>query len=97
MEIDNSIKPTGGTTISKTRSRPLEKADASLPPSNEPSVQLSELSTQLHAPTDATFDATRVAQIKQAIAEGKFTINSDAIAGRLLASAKELVNAQRRA
>ncbi len=60
-------------------------------------MELSELSTQLSASSDATFDETRISQIKQAIAEGRFTINADAIAERLLTSARELVSAQRRA
>ncbi|MBV5336597.1 MAG: flagellar biosynthesis anti-sigma factor FlgM, partial [Deltaproteobacteria bacterium] len=39
----------------------------------------------------------RVSEIKQAIAEGRFTINAGAIADRLIASAKELVDSQRQA
>ena len=36
-------------------------------------------------------------EIKQAIAEGRFEINAGAIADRLISSARELVDAQRRA
>ena len=43
----------------------------------------------------ANFDAGRVAEIKQAIADGRFTINAGAIADRLIASARELIDAQR--
>jgi negative regulator of flagellin synthesis FlgM len=42
------------------------------------------------------FDAARVSQIKQAIADGNFQINAGAIADRLISSAKELVDSQRR-
>ena len=42
-------------------------------------------------------DAGRVAEIRQAIADGRFTINAGAIADRLIASAKELVDAQQQA
>jgi flagellar biosynthesis anti-sigma factor FlgM len=34
--------------------------------------------------TQASFDAGRVSEIKQAIAEGRFTINAEAIAERLI-------------
>jgi negative regulator of flagellin synthesis FlgM len=56
-------------------------------------VELSRLASQLRgADNDLPFDAGRVAQIKQAISEGKFSINADAIANRLITSAKELVD-----
>ncbi len=61
-------------------------------------VQLSPLAAQLGHVDDApAFDAVRVAEIKQAIAEGRFTINAGTIADRLIASAKELVDSQRQA
>lgn len=61
-------------------------------------VQLSALSAQLSAADDEqSFDAARVSEIKQAIADGRFTINAGAIADRLIASAKQLVDSQRQA
>ncbi|QKS28547.1 MAG: hypothetical protein FAZ92_00379 [Accumulibacter sp.] len=60
-------------------------------------VHLSELAAQLQSPGDAgSFDSGRVAEIKQAITEGRFTINAEAIAERLITSASELVAAQQR-
>lgn len=102
MEIDNSIKSTSGASVNKTRNRSAEQTSTtSAPPSGGisggTSVELSELSTQLNASSDASFDAKRVLKIKQEIAEGRFTINADAIAERLFTSARELVNSQRRA
>jgi negative regulator of flagellin synthesis FlgM len=98
VEIENSIKSTSGASVNKTRNRSAEQASTtSAPPSSKTSVEFSELSTQLKAASDTSFDATRVSQIKQAIAEGRFMINTDAIAERLLTSARELVSAQRRA
>ncbi len=47
--------------------------------------------------TNRPFDAGRVSEIKQAISEGRFTINTGAIADRLIASARELVDSQRQA
>jgi negative regulator of flagellin synthesis FlgM len=54
---------------------------------------------QLSAPTAsgnaAPMDSARVDAIKQAISEGRFKINPEAIADGLIASAKELVMEQR--
>lgn len=49
------------------------------------------------ASTDASpVNSARVAEIRKAIAEGKFTINPEAIATRLIDSARELVASGRR-
>lgn len=39
---------------------------------------------------DAPFDASKVEQIRQAISEGKFEVNPEAVAKAIIASAKEL-------
>jgi negative regulator of flagellin synthesis FlgM len=41
--------------------------------------------------TNAEFDAEKVARIAQAIADGKFTVNPEAIADKLIANAQELL------
>lgn len=46
---------------------------------------------------EAPLDTARVQQIRQAIAEGRFRINPEAIADRLIESARELVDGQRQA
>jgi len=98
VKIDSSSKPAGGANVSETRSRALGKAANSAPPSSAADVQLSGLSAQLQSSGEATpFDAVRVSEIKQAIAEGRFTINAGAIADRLITSARELVDSQRQA
>lgn len=97
MKIDNSIKPAVGSNVGETRARASGKAASSAPASSGASVQLSGLSAQLQSSGDVpAFDAARVSQIKQAIADGSFQINAGAIADRLISSARELVDAQRR-
>jgi negative regulator of flagellin synthesis FlgM len=44
------------------------------------------------ASTDPTFDAQKVEKIAQAIREGKFQINPEAIADKLIDNAKELLS-----
>ncbi len=40
---------------------------------------------------EGDFDASKVAEIKAAILEGRFQVNAEVIAGKLLASANELL------
>ena len=53
------------------------------------SGQLSALETQLSS--SPAFDSARVEAIKQAIRDGQFTINSGAIADKLLAGVQEFL------
>lgn len=63
-------------------------------PGAEPSakVALSKAATALTSPpADATFDAKKVERIAQAIRDGKFHVNAEAIADKLIVNAKELL------
>ncbi len=52
----------------------------------------STASTMLQGvPDEGSFDAEKVQRISQAISEGKFSINADAIADKLIANAREMV------
>lgn len=94
MKIESSTKSTATLLVKETRSHSTGKA--SPPPGDD--VQLSVLSAKLATGDDApVFDSGRVSEIKQAIADGRFTINAGAIADRLIASAKELLDSQRQA
>ena len=69
-------------------------ASAAQPPVAEASAQV-ELSPAATALTgtgsDATFDAGKVERIAQAIRDGKFTINAEAIADKLIVNAQDLL------
>jgi negative regulator of flagellin synthesis FlgM len=94
MKIESSSKPVGTPLTKDTRIASSPKASAA----QSDDVRLSELSSQLRSADDGhAFDSARVAEIKQAISDGRFTINAGAIADRLIASAKELVDSQRQA
>lgn len=96
MKIDNTIQTGATANASAVRGRSAGKSVAGASPTDD--VRLSELATQIKPSGDETpIDIARVAEIKQAIAEGRFTINAAAIADRLISSAKELVGAQRQA
>jgi negative regulator of flagellin synthesis FlgM len=70
---------------------------ASLPPVDaaaEPSakVALSPTAANMRAPaTDGSFDTAKVERISQAIRDGKFQVNAEAIADKLIANAAELL------
>ena len=91
MKIEHSAKLTNTSVVKENRATNVKTQAKS---SND--MQLNSVAAQLAASeSEAPFDANRVAEIKQAIAEGRFSINAGAIADRLIASAKELVDSQR--
>lgn len=94
MKIESSTKPSGAPLLKETRAPSAGKTS----PTPSDDVQLSVLSAKLATGDDEqSYDAGRVSEIKQAISEGRFTINAGAIADRLIASARELVDSQRQA
>lgn len=55
-------------------------------------VELSSTATQLSGlAADATFDAAKVDRIAQAIRDGQFKVDPEAIADKLIANAEELL------
>ncbi len=57
-------------------------------------VQLSDLASkmaQLESRFGGEFDAKKVEEVRSAIAEGRFKVNAEAVADRLLASVGELL------
>ena len=96
MKIDNTIKPTTTPTTSRVSVRPSDDKQAQTNTS-EP-VTFSSAVAQLQNDTQQQpVDQAKVQEIKQAIAEGRFKINPEAIADKIIASAKDLISAQRRA
>lgn len=71
-----------------------KSAGAPMPPTAEASakVALSPAASLLSGQaTDATFDTQKVERIAQAIRDGKFSVNPEAIADKLIANAQELL------
>lgn len=96
MKIDNSLNPLPGSNVKGSGNRPAVKAnsgDVKASSTPQDSVRISANSSA--DGNVAPIDSARVEAIKQAISEGRFKINPDAIADGLIASAKELVSEQR--
>lgn len=86
MKIESSTSPTVG--LSKTRqARPAGSGAAPAPTSEAGSVSLGAVANTEAA--GAPFDAQRVAEIRQAIVEGKLQIDPERIADRLIDGARE--------
>jgi negative regulator of flagellin synthesis FlgM len=96
MKIDSSVK-TGSSAVTNGTSR--QKTDASPAPSAgaesaSAQVQISSLSSLgvdgviANAPVTNT---ERISEIKQAIADGRFTINPEKIASGLMDSVRQLL------
>lgn len=96
MKIPSSLNaPSPGAGAVSDRQAPVKPASAGTQPVPGASVRLSELSAQLTSSVQGSaFDDAKVEAIKQAIADGKLTVNADAIADRLIANALALSNSQ---
>ena len=74
---------------------PERKASATATTSTAPAsaqVELSPAASALANPAaDASFDGAKVERIAQAIRDGKFTVNPEAIADKLIVNAQELL------
>lgn len=93
MKIDSSIKPavTPATTGAKPKPAATNAGSAA-------EVRLSALAGQMQSgDAQPPVNAAKVAEIRQAIADGRFTIDAGAIADSLISTAQELVAAQRKA
>ena len=99
MKIDSSMKSVSSGAVSSGGSR-AGKGAASTPGSGVGGrVQLSPLSAQLQAIESSmadtpVVDSARVAEIRQAISEGRFKVNPDAVADHLLQTAHELLRSR---
>ena len=102
MKIHNKLTtPLAGEVTSGDRtgrSTPAAVRDSTRTESVD--VQLSELASQLQAiqgqlASGEVVDAARIAEIRQAIAEGRLKIHPDMIADRLLETVKELLTVRR--
>lgn len=89
MKIDSSYK----TPTPALSTRPPTKTTSS--GSTQEAVTLSQASSTLQPNSGAPVNAAKIQEIKQAIAEGRFQINAEAIADSVIESARDLVKHNR--
>lgn len=102
MKIDNSVKsvgtPSGGRR--SAAAQPSAGAPSAGAPAADVAVELSPMAARLQEISGSlaatpVVDAGRVSEIKQAIAEGRFTVNPGKIADGLIAGVRQMIAAQR--
>lgn len=104
MKIDNSTKKTGSLPVGSTEARGSKGAEkaagaagaakASASSSAQQGVQISS-QLQALAGSEGVFDTQKVAEIKAAIAEGKFKVDPEKVANGLLDSVKDLIHTRK--
>jgi negative regulator of flagellin synthesis FlgM len=88
MKIDSSYKPVAPPVA--PRAAPVQPPAGSA----QEAVSLSSLSGTLQSNEKPPVNSARIQEIKQAISQGRFKINPEAIADRLIETARDLVNSQ---
>lgn len=91
INTKTAIERPGADQAAGTRSRPAAAAAG-----GGDTIRISDLSSQLAAlenrfAADGAFDASRVEKIKDAMREGRFKVNAEAVADKLLDSVRELL------
>lgn len=102
MKIDGNLRSIQSGQVSEGKGGTGKAGTATPQPgaSAGPRVQLSPLGSQL-AGIEASLanvpvvDTQKVEEIKQAISDGRFKVNSDVIADKLLETVRELIQAQK--
>lgn len=87
MKINGSYNPTTSAITSRTTATKTPAGS-----NTQEAVSLSNLSGSLQSSDAPPINSARIDEIKQAISEGRFKINPEAIADRLIESARDLVN-----
>lgn len=99
MKINTTVNKAGGTSRTSEAGKkraPTTSAGKRPASSQTDRVDIGPLAGQLAALESSlenvqVVDTQRVEAIKQAISEGRFRVNADAVADRLLSTVKELV------
>jgi len=88
FDSSKPIAPAGGNASAAANGK---AASGGAVPEASAKVALSPAATSLVNESNADFDAAKVERIAQAIRDGKFKINAEAIADKLIANAQEML------
>jgi negative regulator of flagellin synthesis FlgM len=94
IDSTGSLERPGADQAGAARAKPAAGAAGGSDASE--TIRISDLSSQLAVlenrfAADGAFDASRVEAIKGAMREGRFTVNPEAVADKLLESVRELL------
>lgn len=97
MKIDKTSNPLPASPAGDGRTAAHRREQPSAPQQGEStSVSLGSVAAQLRGMEEGmsgapSINAAKVAEIKQAISEGRFKVNSEAIADGLIATVRDLI------
>lgn len=96
MKIDNSFKSVGNPSTGEARARPVQGQPAAPAAPAGAQVELSSLASRMHdieaaMANVAVVDVERVAEIKQAISEGRFKVDAEKVADSLIQSVRQML------
>lgn len=106
MKIDKPAKPLPANLLAESAPHASARGRRTLSPaaqqSGQPvgiSVSLGSTAAQLHnmessMASSPVVDTAKVAEIKQAISEGRFKVNSGVVADRLIESVRDLIDSK---
>jgi negative regulator of flagellin synthesis FlgM len=100
MKIDNSTKTIGsGPSPAGSRAagpKPAATRPAAPSPSAGQPATVVSVAMQSVSGSEPAFNSQKVAEIRQAISEGRFQVNSERIADGLISSVREMLDQNRR-
>jgi negative regulator of flagellin synthesis FlgM len=99
VKIDNSVKSVGSVSAGETRAHPVKGQPAAPAAPAAAQVELSSLASRMHEieaamANVAVVDMERVAEIKQAISEGRFKVDAERVADSLIQSVRQMLASQ---
>ena len=94
MKIDTTLPP---SALLPTGRQQQVRPQTSSQTGGGEAVSLSAFAGTLQGTEKPPVNAARIQEIKEAISQGRFKVNPEAIADSLLETARDLVNSQRKA
>lgn len=103
MKIDKPSKSLPANPIAEGLPHAVPKGKSNPPPaaqqSGSTSVSLGSTATQLHSMASSmastpVADASKVAEIRQAISDGRFKVNAEIVADRLIETVRDLIGSK---
>ncbi|CAD86390.1 hypothetical protein NE2478 [Nitrosomonas europaea ATCC 19718] len=95
----NQIPPGRTETVAGGSQKKMDRANSAKPgavgESNNVHISSLSMSIQSLDASSETMNTAKVAEIKQAISEGRFKVNPEVVADRLLETVKELIQNKR--